>query len=405
MKIRQLPLETLASWVARRRFVYVRYGDGEFGLMDHSIDQNCDGVVYSKELAQGLFESLNNKDITHCISALAVHLGADKWLAENARGVEWYKADQVQEACDNGLFWPLRSMLYHRHMLYIGPERIRLVAQEALGADDLIDVPLTTAFESIEEIVENATKAIQERGYTFVGVSAGPAAKIIIDRLSRVFHDVSFMDFGSLLDVYAGIPTRSGAKKLTSKQIIDLAWKNFHWQISTPIPMDYPSIHDLMNIPGLVSESEANFLYKQACSVKGTIVELGTFRGRTAAVLARTGNGVVSIDNYTYPLTTAKGTPAHNLKKYGLSARFIQSDSAIIPNDINNVALLYVDSDHSYEHVSIELDAWLPRVTGIVVFHDYEKDTYQGVKKAAQEKMSGWQLIGTERTMAAFRRK
>jgi cephalosporin hydroxylase len=290
-------------------------------------------------------------------------------------------------------------------MLYIGPERLRLAAQEGVGVYDLVDVPLTTAFDEIDRIVSEAEEHIKAKNYRLVGVSAGPAAKIIIDRLFTQFPKTSFIDFGSMLDMYAGVPTRSGAKKLSQKEIDWLAWKNFHWQRPKMLVMPYPSIHDLMWIPGLVSESEANFLYQTASKVKGTIVELGTFWGRTAAIMARTGNKVISIDNYSYPYHPPVGGPAKKLSKYNLKARFIKGDSTVIPKGVSKVALLYVDSDHTYEHVSKELETWLPLVTDIVVFHDYDTDTYSEVTRAVDDNMKSWKRLGQERRMIAFGRR
>ncbi len=47
------------------------------------------------------------------------------------------------------------------------------------------------------------------------------------------------------------------------------------------------------------------------------------------------------------------------------------------------LSFLYIDADHSFEGVTRDLEAWVPRVRrgGVVALHDYESPQY-GVKKA-----------------------
>jgi predicted O-methyltransferase YrrM len=290
-------------------------------------------------------------------------------------------------------------------MLYVGPERLRITVQEGLGAYDLVEVPLTTAFEDWRAIARETAAKIKADGYRLVGVSAGPTAKVLINHMATQFSDVTFIDFGSVWDMYAGTPTRSGPKRLTDVQVDGLAWKNFHWTRPGIRAMLPPSVHDLLAIPGLVKEAEAEFLYKMATTAPvGMMVELGTFRGRTAAVLARTGAQVLSIDNYSYPHHPEVGEPAQRLAKFGLTADFRCADSRKVPAEVKDVALLYVDSEHVEAQINAELDAWLPLLVkgGIVVFHDYGKRTQTDVTRVVDKRMAKYKRLGQERSMIAF---
>ena len=413
MNILPLPLATLTDWIERKqRFALARFGDGEFQCLKEQKGENCDGVTYSPELAKALTVALLNPRVIHCISGIGAHYGAEDWTWHNAPGMAWYESDQVLNASMAGTLWPLRSALCRGHMLYVGPERLRYVVQEGLGAHDLVAVPLTTAFDEIDALVESVSLKIRNDDYQLVGISAGPAAKVLVNRLEREFPKVTFIDFGSVWDMYAGVPTRSGPKRLTTKEVDGLAWRNFHWQrpAGTAV-MDAPTIHDLLAIPGLIKEAEGTFLYQTALlSQPGLTVELGTFRGRTAALLARaareTHSRVISIDNYTYPHHPAIGEPAEKLARFGLSADFRNADSRVVPEAVKGVAFLYVDSKHTEAHLMAELDAWLPHVVkgGIVVFHDYGKKTQTDVTRVVDAKMWGWERLGQERSMVAFRR-
>lgn len=231
-----LPIEELTRRVvAGEPFALVRYGDGEFACLAGQHGENCDGVRYSPEMATALAASLHNPALTHCLASIARHKGADDWIARHAPDVVWHESDQVLRASEAGTLWPFRVAVFHRHMLYVGPERLREVVREGLGADALVAVPLSTAFDVLDGLCRETSKQIEAKHYRLVGVSAGPAAKILIDRLARRHPGVSFIDFGSVWDMYAGTPTRSGAKRMTPEQVAGLAWKNFHWQWPTRI--------------------------------------------------------------------------------------------------------------------------------------------------------------------------
>jgi len=408
MLIRPLPLTTLLDWITERtRFAMVRYGDGEFACLHDQDGQNCDGVQYSAEMATALHASLRNPELVHGILPVAMHYGAEAWLAQHEPGVEWYDGTALTQPNLDGALWPLHELMWRRRVLYIGPERLQRTVQEALYARAFVPVPLTTAFSERHAIMRAARQEIEHYHPDIVGVSAGPTAKILIDWLATEYPHVSFWDMGSEWDMYAGTPTRSGPKRLTVAQVDDLAWRNFHWRRVTPRPMAWPSVHDLMVIPGLMSEDEALLLYDVAAAAPaGVAVELGTYQGRSAAIIARARGGtVISIDNYSYINAPVIGQPAQKLRKYGLRVDFRQGDSRIVPDDIGDVALLHVDSDHTAAHVTAELDAWLTHIIpgGVVLFHDYG-DTYPDVKAVADAFMAGYERIGSARRLAAFRK-
>jgi cephalosporin hydroxylase len=415
MNILPLPLETITNWIEHKeRFALARFGDGEFQCIREQSGENCDGVTYSPALAMALETALFNPRIVHCVSGNGARYADDKWLWQRIPAIAWYDSAQVLDASAAGALWPLRRAIYRGHMLYVGPERLRIAVQEGLGAYDLVEVPLTTAFDEIDALIRAVALKIEQDDYRLVGISAGPAAKVLVDRLERSFPRVTIIDFGSVWDMYAGVPTRSGPKRLTTQQVDALALSNFHWtRPAATAVMEAPTLHDLLAIPGLIKEAEGAFLYRMALESKpGLTVELGTFRGRTAAILARaareTGSRVISIDNYSYPHAPEPGEPAQRLARFGLTAEFRQADSRIAPADVGEVAFLYVDSEHTEAHLSVELPAWLPKVApgGLVVFHDYGKGTHTDVTRAVDREMGKryWTELGRERSMIAFQR-
>lgn len=74
-------------------------------------------------------------------------------------------------------------------------------------------------------------------------------------------------------------------------------------------------------------------------------------------------------------------------------AEFLRGDSTEMAKEVkdNELALLYIDGDHSYEGVIADLKAWTCKVKkdGIIAFHDYEMPQY-GVKRAVRDFAAGY---------------
>lgn len=80
------------------------------------------------------------------------------------------------------------------------------------------------------------------------------------------------------------------------------------------------------------------------------------------------------------------------IKAYGQRAIILRGDSEEMASEIpeSQLALVYIDADHSYEGVLRDLRVWVPKVRpgGIVALHDYLNENY-GVKKAVEKFCSG----------------
>ena len=48
---------------------------------------------------------------------------------------------------------------------------------------------------------------------------------------------------------------------------------------------------------------------------------------------------------------------------------------------------IYIDADHSYEHIKQDIGLWYPKVkkNGVLAGHDYNVSSYQGIVKAVNE--------------------
>lgn len=147
-------------------------------------------------------------------------------------------------------------------------------------------------------------------------------------------------------------------------------------------------------------------LYKMAverCRPKGTLIEIGTWVGKSFAYLAvealNSGKkpNIVGIDTFRgiLPGWQKKGlsAPQWGVFKKNMSPVWddiivIRSDSSKAAFMFHDVDFVFVDGDHSYSGVMKDLEAWWPTVyeKGIFAGHDIVGATeYNGVKKAVDE--------------------
>ena len=193
-------------------------------------------------------------------------------------------------------------------------------------------------------------------------------------------------------------------------------------------------IVEAIKLPGRCMYPELIFLHQLALVAPPglPIVELGTFQGRTTAPLCaaakQIGSEVVTIDNYAQdPAFTdwPKGyeedpecgkTPEEyaeltrrNLAKLGYRPRIIIGDSATVPEGIEEVGLLFIDSEHTPEKFKEECDAWLPLMKkgSILVCHDYAQPTWPKMTPAIDGRITRdkWEKLGLVIWLIGFRRK
>jgi predicted O-methyltransferase YrrM len=144
---------------------------------------------------------------------------------------------------------------------------------------------------------------------------------------------------------------------------------------------------------------------------EGAIVELGVYQGATLAALCRAvGDArVVGIDNWQmqYHQANSARVARANLKKLGFKPRIVTGESHKVPEGINRVAMLFIDSDHRREVLYREMAAWLPRLMpgAVVALHDYDNPDFPEMKPAIDGyfQLPTWHALGCQLLLIAFR--
>ena len=180
-------------------------------------------------------------------------------------------------------------------------------------------------------------------------------------------------------------------------------------------------LHDLLfGVGGWLKLNEAGFLHNQASKVKeGVIVEIGSYRGRSAIAMAK--DSIVPV----YAIDP------HNMMVDGMGGSFTSKDRAVFIENIfkagvhekvhivnlesnhaamgwsKPIGLLWIDGDHSFKQVKLDAVNWIPHVIkgGLIAFHDCR---YEDVAKALKwiEENDDWSLepVGACGSIKAYRK-
>jgi predicted O-methyltransferase YrrM len=141
-------------------------------------------------------------------------------------------------------------------------------------------------------------------------------------------------------------------------------------------------------VEGWLTDDQARRLWTRAAAARGTVVEIGSFRGRSTIVLASAAPAVVAIDPHAgsdrgpqeIAPDAARGAEDHeafraNLARAGVDqrVRHVRRPSADAHAEVDGaVALLYVDGAHRYRPARADLAGWGRRVApgGAMLVHD-----------------------------------
>jgi predicted O-methyltransferase YrrM len=141
----------------------------------------------------------------------------------------------------------------------------------------------------------------------------------------------------------------------------------------------------VVDIPGWMGREDCYVLTKYASKIKkGQILEIGTYAGRSAKVLALSSptSNVITIDSKKM----GDMEDVINKSIVSLNITFIETDS----NDFGKeweipIDLLFIDGGHTLKQVRNDIESFVHHVKkgGYVLFHDYVvNELGYGVKKA-----------------------
>lgn len=123
-------------------------------------------------------------------------------------------------------------------------------------------------------------------------------------------------------------------------------------------------------IPGWLSRREENLLAHFAARANRTIVEIGSYQGKSTVAMAKvTKNKIYALDPH-YLKSYKKFLV--NTKKYKNIIPVKKTSTAAHKNWRQPISLLHIDGNHEYKFAKQDLKLWLPHLknNGVVICHD-----------------------------------
>lgn len=175
-------------------------------------------------------------------------------------------------------------------------------------------------------------------------------------------------------------------------------------------------LHD--DLDGQILLEESAFLFRAARD-RRTIVEIGSFRGKSCVMLARgagPGGRVTAVDPHLPPSSLPSERYAfrdhdiflESVARHGVADRvdpwIMTSREASARWDGAPIDLMWIDGDHTYDAVRFDLEAWSARVRvgGLLAAHDCRRGS--AVERAWREVIDArpdlWAPRGKARSIA-----
>jgi predicted O-methyltransferase YrrM len=135
----------------------------------------------------------------------------------------------------------------------------------------------------------------------------------------------------------------------------------------------------IADIPGWLTDEEGEALYElaRACTGKGVIVEIGSWKGKSTVCLGLGSREGASLPVYAVdPHADYRfGDFKNNVERAGIAdlVRPVASLSQAAAGGFEEpIELLFVDGSHEYDLVLEDFEKWVPKVVdgGWVAFHD-----------------------------------
>lgn len=155
-----------------------------------------------------------------------------------------------------------------------------------------------------------------------------------------------------------------------------------------------------VEIDAALSQEEAGFLYHAARRMKrGVVVEIGTYLGGSAAMLAfgsleGSQSMIYTVDDFSCKKEKVKKKVYERFIKKIIEIGCSGAVFPIVMDSIKaskifplKVDILFIDGDHKYISVKADWNAWFPKVEvgGYIMLHDTGPNGWEGPKKFGKE--------------------
>jgi MMP 1-O-methyltransferase len=171
-------------------------------------------------------------------------------------------------------------------------------------------------------------------------------------------------------------------------------------------------------VDGWLREGEGELLFSlaRACTGRGAIVEIGSWKGKSTIWLAKgsmAGNRVKvwAVDPHTGSEALGRVNTFEEFKRNITSAGLGEMVTPIVRPSQEAAAafegpveLLFIDGAHDYASARADFDAWFPKVVdgGIVAFHDVLDPACDGPRRVVLESVCSSRKFGGVRLVRSI---
>lgn len=197
----------------REQFAFVRYGDGEFYAMYGHAGGNCDGHQYFPEMGAELIKTMTVKAPNYIFGIQPLAVSQSNGRIENILSsngisdIEWINSDVFHNASISGVLFPLVEALRGCNTVLIGPKHLAEL-KDFLGFKHHIVVPDKDCYTDIARMQDEIRAYGKDKTGVVYMFSASMPTEIMISRLFFELPGNTFIDLGSLWDVFTTTHTR-----------------------------------------------------------------------------------------------------------------------------------------------------------------------------------------------------
>jgi len=161
-------------------------------------------VVMDTPKPPGYYLALQN---TRFLKKVGLLPKIEAFLAENGLEIPWHLGDVFHRASEAAQLAPLVKALSKKRVVVVGPPWL-----ESLPfATDFVPIVPNNCWDDVDEIMEQ----ILPFRDCVISLSAGPAAKVLVDRLFPILgHSCWILDMGSLWDPFCGVKSRTYHRRM-----------------------------------------------------------------------------------------------------------------------------------------------------------------------------------------------
>jgi len=186
-------------------FSFVRYGDGEWGLILKAEPMCTNHLLVTGEIMKKILA--NSPDYYVGLQPLAVRHWEKEIMEFLPPGIKLSNSDVFHRKSIRGHLDSFFESLKGREVIVVGPSHLR---KANMFKYQFVETPDIDVWNVLDKIEKNLLNVVDVEKEPVILYSCSVAAKIIIDRMYNIFKEkITQIDTGSLLDPYVGMNSRT----------------------------------------------------------------------------------------------------------------------------------------------------------------------------------------------------